>query len=69
MPNRKWWATQVTAASGFLTAWVLTGHWNQQLSITAITLVGQALVGYLVPNTSPTPAASESTPVPTGASR
>jgi hypothetical protein len=70
MPSRKWWATQVTAVTGFLTAWVVTGHWNQQLSIAAITLIGQALFGYLMPNATTTPAAApEPAPAPTGATR
>ena len=50
LPARKWWATQVTAVCGLVTSWIVVGDWNQQLSIAVVTLVGQAVVGYLVPN-------------------
>ncbi len=50
LPAQKWWATQVTAVTGLLTAWIVADGWNQQLSIAAVTLIGQALIGYLVPN-------------------
>lgn len=56
-PTRKWWATQVTAVAGLVIAWITVGNWNQQLSIALVTLVAQALVGYLTPNLStPSPA-------------
>ena len=55
LPSRKWWATQVTALTGLFTSWILVAGWNQQLSIAAVTLIGQALVGYLIPVSS-TPA-------------
>jgi hypothetical protein len=61
-PTRKWWATQVTAVAGLVIAWITVGNWNQQLSIALVTLVAQALVGYLTPNLSapsPAPAARE----------
>jgi len=54
LPTRKWWATQVTAFAGLVAAWISTGAWNQQLSVAAVALLGQAAVGYLVPNL-PTP--------------
>jgi hypothetical protein len=54
LPTRKWWATQVTALAGLITAWLVAGAWDRPLSITAVTLGAQALVGYLVPNL-PTP--------------
>lgn len=60
-PTRKWLATQITAVVGLLTAWVSAGSWNTTLSVSLITLIGQAVVGYLVPNLS-TPGG-----VPTGA--
>jgi hypothetical protein len=49
-PSRKWWATQVTALGGLITAWVVADSWNKQLTVATITLVGQAIAGYLVPN-------------------
>ena len=52
LPTRKWWATQVTALSGLVTSWIVVGEWNQQLSIAVVALVGQAVVGYLVPNSA-----------------
>ncbi len=61
LPTRKWWATQITALSGLTTSWIVVGGWNQQLSIAVVALVGQAVVGYLVPNSSDPVAAS--TPV------
>ncbi len=60
LPTRKWWATQVTAVTGLLTSWIVVDEWNQQLSIAAVTLVGQALVGYLIPNTAAPESAPES---------
>jgi hypothetical protein len=57
MPTRKWWATQITAATTLAVAWVNADHWNKSLSVAAIGLVSQALVVYLVPN-----ADSSSTP-------
>jgi hypothetical protein len=63
VPTRKWIATQVTALTGFLTAWIVVGSWNQQLSLAAVTLLGQAIVGYLVPNL-PTPPADRDAPAP-----
>jgi hypothetical protein len=53
LPTRKWWATQVTAVCGLVTTWIVVGDWNQQLSIAAVALFGQAVVGYLVPNQAP----------------
>jgi hypothetical protein len=49
-PTRKWWATQITAMTTLAVAWVNAGHWNKPLSITAIGVVSQALIVYLVPN-------------------
>jgi hypothetical protein len=63
VPTRKWFATQVTALTGFLTAWIVVGSWNQQLAIAAVALLGQAAVGYLVPNL-PTPVADRDAPAP-----
>lgn len=54
LPTRKWWATQVTAFAGLVAAWISAGGWNQQLSVAAVALLAQAIVGYLVPNL-PTP--------------
>jgi hypothetical protein len=64
MPSRKWWATQITALCGLVTAWIVAGAWNQSLSIAAVTLFGQAAVGYLVPNVAPLDPASAPAPAP-----
>jgi hypothetical protein len=54
-PTPKWWAATVLAASGLLATWGGTGwHWSNTLSGATITLVGQRLVAYLVPNQTPT---------------
>jgi hypothetical protein len=50
LPTRKWLATQVTALTGLVIAWIVAAGWNQQMSIAAVTLIGQAVAGYLVPN-------------------
>jgi hypothetical protein len=65
-PTRKWLATQVTAAGGLVTAWLVAGAWNTTLSVAAVTLVVQALVGYLVPNL-PTAGGVPGAPEPAGA--
>jgi len=62
LPSRKWWATQVTALTGLITSWILVGAWNQQLSIAVVTLVGQALVGYLIPLSSTPVRSAEAVP-------
>lgn len=50
LPTNKWMATQVTAAAALLTGWVTAEHWNKTLSTTAIGLVAQAIVSYVLPN-------------------
>jgi hypothetical protein len=50
LPTNKWMATQVTAAAALLTGWVTAEHWNKTLSTTAIGLVAQAVVSYVLPN-------------------
>jgi hypothetical protein len=57
-PSRKWLATQCTAAATVAVAWVNAGAWTKPLSIAMIGLVSQAVVGYLVSNGDPSPAAS-----------
>ena len=59
-PSRKWLATQCTAAATVAVAWVNEGAWTKPLSIAMIGLVSQAVVGYLVSNGDPSPAASAS---------
>lgn len=53
VPTRKWLATQSTALATLAVAWVTAGTWDKPLSIAAIGLVSQAVVGYLVPNAAP----------------
>lgn len=72
IPTRKWLATQVTAVTAFVVAWVNQGGWDKTLSIALIGLVSQAIFSYLVPNTDrssgsdrpvpPTPASVGATP-------
>jgi hypothetical protein len=50
LPTNKWLATQVTAAAALLTGWVTAEHWNKTLTTTAIGLVAQAIVSYVLPN-------------------
>jgi len=53
-PTPKWWAATILAASGLLATWGGTGwHWSNTLSGALITLAGQRLVAYLVPNGTP----------------
>lgn len=50
LPTRKWFATQVTALTALAVAFAELGHWNTTLSISAIGLVSQAALGYILPN-------------------
>lgn len=53
MPTRKWFATQVTALTGWAIAFVnVHGHWTETIIIGLITIVSQALVGWIVTNTA-----------------
>jgi len=53
-PTPKWWAATILAASGILATWGGTGwHSNNTLSGALITLLGQRLVAYLIPNGAP----------------
>jgi hypothetical protein len=70
IPNRKWLATQVTAVTAFLVAWVNQGVWDKTLSIALIGLASQAIFSYLVPNTDRTSGSDRpvaSTPASVGA--
>jgi hypothetical protein len=49
-PNRKWWATQISAVTTLATAWVSAGEWSKPLTLATIGVVSQALIVYLVPN-------------------
>lgn len=50
IPTKKWIATQVTAATGWVIALVNVGHWTASLKILGVAIISQALIGYLVPN-------------------
>lgn len=50
MPSRKWWATQVTAVTGWVIAWIQAGVINDSLKIAGVTIVSQAVIGWLIPN-------------------
>lgn len=50
-PTRKWWATQVTALTGWFIAFVnVDFHWTHTIIIALATIVSQAAIGWLVPN-------------------
>ncbi len=49
-PTRKWLATQCTATTTVVVAWVNAGTWTKPLTIATIGLVSQAAIGYLVSN-------------------
>lgn len=51
MPSRKWYATQITALTGWAIAFVnVHGHWTDTIIIALITIGGQAAIGWLIPN-------------------
>lgn len=50
MPSRKWWATQVTAVTGWVVALIQAGAVNDSLKIAGVAILSQALIGWLVPN-------------------
>src|SRR4051794_11230175 len=50
IPTRKWFATQVTALAGWAIALINVGHWTATIKITLVTIIAQALIGWLVPN-------------------
>jgi hypothetical protein len=49
-PTRKWIATQITALAALMTAWISIGEWDKTLTISAVGLLTQAVVGYILPN-------------------
>ena len=51
VPTNKWIVTQITALGALTTAWVSADQWGKTLTIAAIGLITQAIVGYLCPNT------------------
>ena len=57
-PTNKWMAAQCTATATLEVSWVNAGAWTKPLTIAMIGLVSQAVVGYLVSNGDPSPAAS-----------
>lgn len=50
IPTRKWFATQVTALAGWAIALINVGVWTATVKIALVTIIAQALVGWLVPN-------------------
>lgn len=50
MPSRKWYATQVTAVTGWVIALIQAGTFNDTLKIAAVTIFSQAALGWLIPN-------------------
>lgn len=63
-PTRKWWATQITASTALMTAWVSAGQWDKTLTVAAIGVASQAAVVYLVPNADPVPRPPRTAPTP-----
>jgi hypothetical protein len=53
MASRKWFATQVTALTALIVAWVNAGSWDKTLTIALVGLISQAIVGYLIRNSGP----------------
>ena len=51
VPTNKWIVTQITALAALITAWVTAGQWDKTLTVAAIGVITQAIVGYLCPNT------------------
>jgi hypothetical protein len=50
IPTHKWIATQILAVSALATAWMTAVEWDRTLTISAIGVLTQAVVGYLLPN-------------------
>ena len=49
-PTAKWWTATISALIGFPIIWWVTGHWTRDLTGQAITIVGQRVLAYFVPN-------------------
>ena len=76
IPSRKWFATQVTALTALIVAWVNAGSWDKTLTIALVGLVSQAIIGYLIPNSDsakhdapPPPGGTSATPATVGTPR
>ncbi len=54
LPTNKWYAARITAIAGIAIMYVTTDGWDDEETVAAITLVSEALIAYLVPN-SPKP--------------
>jgi hypothetical protein len=49
-PTAKWWTATMIALIGFPIIWWVTGYWTRDLTGQAITIVGQRVLAYIVPN-------------------
>jgi hypothetical protein len=49
-PTNKWIAARVTAIAGIAIMAVTTDGWDDEETVAAITLVSEAIISYLVPN-------------------
>jgi hypothetical protein len=49
LPTAKWWTATGIALVGFPVTWLVTG-WTRDLTGQAITIVGQRVLAYFVPN-------------------
>ena len=51
-PTNKWLAARVTAIVGVIILYITTDNWDDEEWVAAVTLAGEAIVGYLLPNAS-----------------
>jgi hypothetical protein len=54
MPSRKWFVATITALAGWCVAFFVAAdtHWTDPIKVGLITLVTQAVLSYLAPNTT-----------------
>jgi hypothetical protein len=54
MPSRKWFAATVTSLAGWLTAFFVAAdmHWTDPIKVGLITLLAQAALSYITPNST-----------------
>lgn len=55
-PTRKWWVTQITAVTALAVMYLTTGSWDVEESVSAVGIVSQAAIAWLVPNEPTEPA-------------
>lgn len=50
LPTRKWAVNVGALFTGLFLMWVTTGEWNQEESVSLITLLSTAFATYMIPN-------------------